>query len=94
MKKALFALFILLIGSALWAQQKYALVIGNSNYTGISPLRNPVNDANDMETALKGLGFTVVKVLNGNLEQMENAVLNLRRSLGSTRNTYGFFFYY
>jgi len=93
MKKALFFLSILLIGSVLFAQQKYALVIGNSNYTGISRLSNPVNDANDMEAALKGLGFTVVKVLNGNLEQMENAVLNLRRSLGGTRNTYGFFFY-
>jgi formylglycine-generating enzyme required for sulfatase activity len=74
-------------------QQKYALVIGNGNYTGISKLNNPVNDANDMEAALKGLGFTVSKVLNGSLEQMETAVLNLRRQLGASQNTYGFFFY-
>ena len=74
-------------------QQKHALVIGNANYTGISKLTNPVNDANDMEAALKGLGFTVDKVLNGNIEQMENAVLNLKRRLGASRNSYGFFFY-
>ena len=63
--------------------QKYALVIGNSSYTGISSLRNPLNDANDMETTLRGLGFTVEKVLNGTLEQMENAVLSLGRRLGA-----------
>ena len=80
-------------GSLIFAQQKYALVIGNSNYTGISRLNNPVNDANDMEGALRDLGFTVEKVLNGTLEQMETAVLNLQRRLGGSRNTYGFFFY-
>jgi formylglycine-generating enzyme required for sulfatase activity len=93
MKRVLLFTVILLMAAAVFGQQKFALVIGNGNYTGISRLNNPVNDANDMEAALKGLGFTVVKVLNGNLEQMENAVLNLRRSLGGTRNTYGFFFY-
>ena len=94
MKKLLVALFIFAAVSAFAQQpQKYALVIGNSNYNGIPSLRNPANDANDMEAALKGLGFTVDKVLNGSLEQMENAVLNLQRRLGGSRNTYGFFFY-
>ena len=74
-------------------QQKYALVIGNADYTGISGLNNPVNDANDMEAALKDLGFTVDKVLNGNLEQMENAIESMTRRLGAPRNSYGFFFY-
>jgi len=73
--------------------QKIALVIGNSNYTGISRLANPVNDANDMEVALRNLGFTVEKVLNGTLEQMETAVINFKRRLSGSRNTYGFFFF-
>jgi formylglycine-generating enzyme required for sulfatase activity len=93
MKKIVVFLFILIMGSGLWAQQKYALVIGNSDYKGISTLKNPVNDANDMEAALKSLGFTVEKVMNGNLEQMENAVANLKRRLGGTPTSYGFFFY-
>jgi hypothetical protein len=93
MKKPIVFLSIVLSVSALNAQQKHALVIGNSNYTGISKLNNPVNDANDMETALQGLGFTVDKVINGNLDQMETAVLDLKRRLGASRNTYGFFFY-
>jgi len=75
------------------APQKFALVIGNSNYTGISKLTNPANDANDMAAALQSLGFTVDKVIDGDLDQMENAVDNLKRKLGSTRNSYGFFFY-
>jgi len=93
MKKALFFLLILSFSSMLFAQQKYALVIGNSNYTGISRLTNPANDANDMETALKGLGFSVEKLINGNLDQMERAIINFTRRLGVSRNTYGFFFY-
>jgi hypothetical protein len=92
-KKALFCILILIIGLPLFTQQKHALVIGNSSYVGISQLRNPVNDANDMETALRALGFTVEKVLNGSLSEMENAVLNLRRRLSGSRNSYGFFFF-
>jgi len=93
MKKIVIFLSIFLISSTLWAQQKFALVIGNNNYNGITPLKNPVNDANDMEAALKNLGFSVEKILDGNLEQMETGVNNLKRRLGSSRNTYGFFFY-
>ena len=96
-KRTTFLLVLLLtrflVSSALWAQQKYALVIGNGNYTGISRLNNPVNDANDMEAALRDLGFNVEKVLDGNLEQMENAVMSLSRRLGASRDSYGFFFY-
>jgi len=86
-------LFVVIAAVPSFSQQKHALVIGNSNYNGITGLNNPVNDANDMETALKSLGFNVEKVLDGNLERMETAVENLRRSLSGSRNSYGFFFY-
>jgi len=86
-------LLLFLFPASLSAQQKFALVIGNSNYTGISRLNNPVNDANDMEVALKELGFTVEKVLNGNLEQMETAVMRLKNRLSVSGDAYGFFFY-
>jgi len=94
MKKLFAVLFLAMAVAVLsFAQQKFALVIGNSNYTGISKLNNPLNDANDMEAALKSLGFTVEKVLDGNLEQMENAIINLKRKLGVSQSSYGFFFY-
>ncbi|MDR2482611.1 MAG: caspase family protein, partial [Treponema sp.] len=75
------------------AQEKFALVIGNGAYTGISRLNNPVNDAQDMTAALKGLGFSVETVLNGNLEQMEDAAGRFKSRLLASRSTYGFLFY-
>jgi len=93
LRKIVLLFLTFLVIPALFAQQRHALVIGNSNYTGISSLRNPVNDANDMTAALRGLGFTVETVLDGSLDQMENAASNFVRRLGSSRNTYGFFFY-
>ena len=91
--KKLFVVLFFLTAAFSFAQQKYALVIGNGNYANITKLNNPVNDANDMEAALKGLGFTVDKVLNGNLTQMENGIINLKKRLKGAKNSYGFFFY-
>jgi len=94
MKKMVFVYcFCILSIFSVFAQQKYALVIGNGAYSGISRLNNPVNDANDMAAALQSLGFTVDKVLDGNLDQIENAVIRLRNRLAVTKNSYGFFFY-
>jgi len=92
MKKMLLILLLFVCVFA-YAQQKYALVIGNEDYVGISKLRNPVNDANDMAETLKSLGFTVETVINGNLDQMETAAMNLRHRLSASRDSYGFFFY-
>jgi formylglycine-generating enzyme required for sulfatase activity len=59
MKRAgLVLLFFALSLSSLAAQQKYALVIGNGAYTGITRLNNPVNDAAGVSAALRSLGFT------------------------------------
>jgi len=73
--------------------QKFALVIGNGAYHSLTPLANPVNDANDMAATLEGLGFTVDKILDGSLDQMDSAVIRLENRLSVSRNTYGFFFY-
>ena len=67
--------------------------MGNGNYTGITKLANPVNDANDMETTLKELDFTVQKVLNGSLDEMENAIITLKDRLKESKNSYGFLYY-
>ena len=73
--------------------QKFALVIGNGAYDSLGRLNNPVNDANDMAAALQSLGFSVEKVLNGNLDQMETAIVMLKNRLSVSKNSYGFFFY-
>jgi len=97
-KKIFFVLLLVVCGTAVSAQQnaappKYALVIGNGTYTGLSRLVNPVNDANDIAAVLQELGFTVDKLLNGNLDQMESAVMRLKNRLSVSGDAYGFFFY-
>ncbi|MDR2634014.1 MAG: caspase family protein, partial [Treponema sp.] len=75
------------------AQQKYALVIGNGAYTGITRLNNPVNDAGDISAALRGLGFTVDQLTNAGRVQMEEAVIRLKNRLAAAQGSYGFFYY-
>jgi uncharacterized protein YkwD len=93
MKRLFFVLWLLILIPALWAQQKYALVIGNGNYFGISRLSKPETDANDMTAALQSQGFAVEKVLNGTLGQMEKGVANLKQKLSASRASCGFFYY-
>ena len=54
-------------------EQRTALVIGNSNYKS-APLRNPVNDARDMATALRALNFDVIEKLNAGKREMVLAI--------------------
>ena len=104
--KYLLVLILALLPAVIFAQQdpaeqdiapnevkKIALVIGNASYRSLSPLANPVNDANDITVVLEHLGFTVEKILNGTLEQMEEAVIRLKERLIEAGNGYGFFFY-
>jgi hypothetical protein len=62
------------------ATRRVALVIGNAAYQN-APLKNPVNDARDMASALRGLGFEVILRENASLRQMEDAVDELWRRL-------------
>jgi uncharacterized caspase-like protein len=54
----LFFLSSVVSGSA--AEKRIALVLGNAVYQNAEVLANPVNDANDMAQALKGVGFDVI----------------------------------
>lgn len=97
--KKLSGIIFFLIVVTIYGQQntaeprKYALVMGNGDYTGIARLNNPVNDAGDMAAALTDMGFSVDRVINGNLEQMERAIMQFKNRLSVSRDTYGFFFY-
>jgi formylglycine-generating enzyme required for sulfatase activity len=72
-------------------QHRSALVIGNSAYSA-GPLKNPVNDAADMATALKGLGFNVNMHRNANHQTMENAIREFGGKLRKNRGV-GLFYY-
>lgn len=76
----LLALCVLPIAATAQPQQRVALVIGNSDYTK-APLRNPVNDANDIAAALNRLGFQVTLRTNVNRAQMRAAIRDFGQSL-------------
>lgn len=54
--------------------KRIALVIGNADYTATSKLKNTLNDAKAMTNTLKGLGFDVTTIENGNYETIKNAI--------------------
>jgi tetratricopeptide (TPR) repeat protein len=72
-------------------EHRIALVIGNARYRNISALRNSVNDAQDMEVALKNKGFTVIRVSDGTREQIIQAVRSFELKI--KENTTALIFY-
>jgi Caspase domain len=73
---AVLALSLLAAGHGL-AQGKdarIALVIGNSTYTNVTPLKNAVADAEAVADSLGKLGFSVVKTTNATRGQMNEAI--------------------
>ncbi len=84
---------VFLTGRPLFASPKYALVIGNGNYTEIAPLRNPENDAVDMADKLKSLGFETEVLLNSDLRRMRDAVRRLASRLSVAEEATGIFYY-
>jgi len=64
-RKLLPFVLLLLLCIALGAAEskRYALVVGNADYS-VSPLKNPVNDAEAMAASLQELGFEVTAAYN------------------------------
>lgn len=58
--------------SAQRSERRVALVIGNAQYK-LSPLENSVNDAHDIDLALKRFGFRTTFLHNASLGQMREA---------------------
>ena len=73
--------------------RRFALIIGNSNYTELGKLKNPGNDASDMATALKDLGFNVTLLLDADLRAMDEAIPQFANNLGRYEDAIGFFYY-
>ena len=72
------------------AVERHALVIGNANYAA-NPLRNPVNDAQDMSARLTELGFQVELLLDADLPTMLSGVIEFGKSLDD--NSVGLFYF-
>src|SRR3954469_17281444 len=96
---ALGAGFALMLGltaaSAVQAEPRVALVIGNSAYQGDLPaLPNPANDAKLMAKTLKGVGFDVVEAEDASQDEMKKAIAEFSDKLAAAGpEGTGLFFY-
>ncbi|MBL0743563.1 caspase family protein [Chryseolinea lacunae] len=77
-------------------EKRYALVIGNSNYSkDIGILKNPVNDATDVATELRRSDFEVQLLTNATYVQLREAMRKFHEKLtnGPRDQTVGLFYY-
>ncbi len=68
-------------GDAAWASKRVALVIGNSAYENAPVLANPANDAADIASALRDLGFVVVEGLDLKNRDMRDKIREFTNEL-------------
>jgi uncharacterized caspase-like protein len=83
-------LILLTLSPAITAEQRIALVIGNASYRAY-PLRNPLNDAEDMTAALVDLGFTVTTLIDAGNREMYQAIREFGNDLN--RADVGLFYF-
>ena len=93
--KVLFVLVVMAFSSSYTAHAagRYALVIGNSAYTGSPSLKNPKNDADLIAKTLSQVGFEVIKVTDATQRQMRRAMLDFSRILRNNKGSVGLFYY-
>jgi hypothetical protein len=80
-----------LLPAAAQAERRVALVVGNSAYKHATTLRNPGNDASDVATALKSVGFEVLLATDLDQQDFARTIEQFARSLDEA--DIGFFFY-
>ena len=80
------------IGDAVSSQKRVALIIGNSAYQNVSPLKNAANDAKLMSETLKNLGFEVISAIDADRTVMRDKVYQFGDKLAEEKAV-GLFFY-
>jgi uncharacterized caspase-like protein len=91
---AVLAVLLIAIPGFASAEQRVALVIGNSGYQSLPRLTNPVNDARAMAAALAADGFELIgggPQLDLDRPRMERAIRDFGRRLGA--DSVGLFYY-
>ena len=80
-----FAMMVGLIATPAFADNRVALVIGNSAYKNAPALKNPANDAADMADALQRLGFEVIRGVDLDYMGMRTTVRRFSEKLPSAK---------
>ena len=72
-------------------EQRVALVIGNNDYTNLTHLKNPVNDARLMRDLLDKRGFSVIYKENANKKDMRKLLKEFAREI--SKGGVGFYYF-
>ena len=81
---AVLASVVLAVPAVVFADGRVALVVGNSTYANIGRLPNPENDAADISSALRRLGFEVTTEFDADRVELTEALRAFtRRSAGA-----------
>lgn len=76
------------------AEERFALVIGNSKYTDIDPLRNPANDVRLISKSLRDVKFDVILLQDADYRTMREAVNDFAQKLDdSGKSAVGVFYF-
>lgn len=90
----LLCLALTLAGGVAQAEQRLALVIGNSGYGTVSPLDNPANDARLIGDTLAQLGFDVTLLIDADQITMNRGISQFGRALRDAGTDATGLFYY
>ena len=72
--------------------KRMALLVGNADYS-YAPLKNPINDAADLNNRLVGLGFNTTLLTNPSSKQFRAAIRDFYRDVGGNSDTVSIFYY-
>ncbi len=78
--------------SAAAEMRRMALLVGNADYY-FAPLKNPLNDANDLGRELAAIGFETRVLENPDYAQFRDAIANFYDRVGEDSNTLSVFYY-
>ena len=91
---SLFVSLLLFSASFVHAEERIALILGNSSYESVTPLDNATNDSNLIATSLETVGFDVILVQDATQREMRSAIANFGRRLRAAGpDTVGLFYY-
>lgn len=94
-KVLLVSVFSLAVNYGAFSQgQKFALIIGVKDYEYTAPLKNTLNDAQDMASVLQSKGFDVQTLYNPKTKrEMQDAIRVYMKKLEGNANATGLVFY-
>ena len=78
---------VVALATAAAAKDRVALIVGNGAYQNQAPLANPTNDAEDVASLLRSLGFEVIEGRDLNKRDLERKLKEFRQKLEDMETT-------